>query len=318
MLWTDVAAPPEKPAPAPTDRVRPANRRRRRSRARTSRAQWRAGYLLTAPAVLAITIFFFVPMLYSLYWSLTDYNGITAPKWVGTHNYTDVLSDPLFRKAWRNTAVYAVITMSVGPALGLASALLLNQKIKARGLFRAAYFLPVTTSLVVVATIWKLLLNDQGLLNRLLALVGITGHDWLSDPSTSLLSVSAASIWQGFGFETVVFLAALQTVSRDLYDAARVDGAGARRLFWHVTLPAIRPTLIFVYIVGLIGAFQAFDQMYVMTNGGPIESTSTVVYYLVDRFRALDLGHASAAAYLLVLVLGGVAALLLRLGRDTR
>jgi multiple sugar transport system permease protein len=205
--------------------------------------------------------------------------------------------------------------MTVGPALGLASALLLDGRLRARGLYRAAYFVPVTVSLVVVATIWKLLLNDQGAVNRALSWFGFAGHDWLADPSTSLLAVSAASIWQGFGFETVVFLAALQLIPRDLYEAAHVDGASALRTFWHVTLPGLRPTLLFVYIVGLIGAFQAFDQMYVMTQGGPISSTTTVVYYLVERFRALDLGHASAAAYLLVVVLGAASAGLLRLGR---
>ncbi len=276
-----------------------------------------AGYLLVAPALLATGAFFLIPMVLSLVWSFTKYNGIAPPTWVGLSNYTDLLSDPAFRHASANTATYAVITMTVGPALGLGSALLLNNQIKGRAFFRAVYFLPVTTSLVVVATIWKMLLNDEGLLNRLLAVFGLPGHDWLSDPSTSLLSVSAASVWQGFGFETVVFLAALQLVPRELHEAASVDGAGAIRRFWHITLPALRPTFVFVYVVGIIGAFQVFDQVFVMTQGGPISSTTTVVYYLVLRFRALDLGHASATAYLLVVVLASASAAQLRLGRRT-
>ncbi len=130
-----------------------------------------------------------------------------------------------------------------------------------------------------------------------------------------MLSVSVASIWQGFGFETVVFLAALQTVPRETLEAAAVDGAGAWQRFWHVIVPALRPTIVFVSVVGVIGAFQAFDQVFVMTQGGPLGSTTTVVYYLVSRFRALDLGHASAAAYLLVLFLAAVSAFQLRLGK---
>jgi multiple sugar transport system permease protein len=287
----------------------------RRPSSRRGRSERVAGYLLVAPALLATGVFFLVPMALSFVWSFTKYNGLTAPQWVGTANYTDLLTDPAFRKACANTATYAAITMTIGPMLGLGSALLLNNKIKGRAFFRAVYFLPVTTSLVVVATIWKMLLNDQGLLNRVLSVFSLPTHDWLSDPSTSLLSVSVASIWQGFGFETVVFLAALQLVPRELHEAASVDGAGTVRRFWHITLPALRPTLVFVYVVGVIGAFQVFDQVFVMTQGGPISSTSTVVYYLVLQFRALDLGHASAVAYILVLVLALASAAQLRLGR---
>ena len=261
------------------------------------------GYLLILPVLVCTTVFFFGPMAYSFFWSFTTYNGLTEPQWVGLQNYVDLLHDPLFRHACQNTAIFAVVTMTIGPALGLGSALLLDRKIRARGFFRAIYFVPVTTSLVVVATIWKMLMNDQGLFNHLLSLVGIPGHDWLADPTTALFAVCAASIWQGFGFETVIFLAALQTVPRELLEAAQVDGAGPLRRFWHVTLPALRPTLLFVSVVGVIGAFQVFDQVFVMTQGGPIESTTTVVYYLVNQFRALDLGHASAAAYFLVVVL---------------
>jgi len=212
--------------------------------------------------------------------------------------------------------VFALVTMSIGPALGLGSALLLNRPLRGRALFRGAYFVPVTTSLIVVATIWKMLLNDQGLVNQILSVFSIPGHDWLTDPSTALFAVCAASIWQGFGFETVIFLAALQTVPRDLLEAAEVDGAGVLRRFWHISLPALRPTILFVSVVGVIGAFQVFDQVFVMTQGGPLESTTTVVYYLVNRFRALDLGHASATAYLLVVVLAIASAAQMRLGRS--
>jgi ABC-type sugar transport system permease subunit len=273
------------------------------------------GYALVAPAMLLTTVFFFVPMVLSLYWSFNHYNGLQPPQWVGTANYTDLARDPSFRHAVENTVVFTVVTMLIGPALGLGSALLLNRNIPIRGFFRSVFFLPVTLSLVVVGTLWKTVLAENGLFNHGLALLGISGRAWLEDPSTALAAVSLASIWQGFGFETVIFLAALQTISQDLYEAARMDGAGRWQSFLAVTLPSLRPTLFFVYVVGVIGAFQAFDQMYVMTSGGPLESTTTIVFYLVQRFQAFDLGHASATAYLLVVVLAVVSAVQLRLSK---
>jgi ABC-type sugar transport system permease subunit len=275
----------------------------------------RVAYPLVAPAMALTTLFFFVPMALSLYWSFTQYNGLLPPQWVGTGNYADLAGDASFRQAVQNTVVFTVVTMTIGPALGLGSALLLNRRIRGRSFFRSVFFLPVTLSLVVVGSMWKIVLAQDGLLNQGLRLVGIHGQAWLEDPSTSLAAVSLASIWQGFGFETVIFLAALQTISQDLYEAARMDGARPVQSFRAVTLPSLRPTILFVYVVGVIGAFQAFDQMYVMTHGGPLESTTTVVFYLVERFQAFDLGHASAAAYFLVVVLAVASAVQLRLGR---
>ncbi len=180
--------------------------------------------------------------------------------------------------------------MTIGPALGLCAALLLNEHIHGRAFFRVAIFLPVTTSLVVVATVWKMLLNDQGIVNAALSFFGLNGHAWLADPSTALYAVILVSVWQGLGFEAVVFLAALQSIPHELYDAARVDGADAWRRFRHVTLPGLRPTLLFVFVIGIIGSFQVFDQVFVMTQGGPVDSTETIVYYLINRFQALELG----------------------------
>jgi ABC-type sugar transport system permease subunit len=265
--------------------------------------------------MLLTALFFFVPMVLSLIWSFSHYNGLQPPQWVGAGNYSDLAGDPAFHQAVKNSIVFTVVTMTIGPALGLGSALLLNRRIRARSFFRSIFFLPVTLSLVVVGTLWKIVLSDGGLMNHALSLVGISGRAWLDDPSTSLAAVSLASIWQGFGFETVIFLAALQTISQDLYEAARMDGAGPVQSFRAVTLPSLRPTILFVYVVGIIGALQAFDQMFVMTRGGPLESTTTVVFYLVQRFQAFDLGHASAAAYLLVVVLTIVSAAQLRLSR---
>ncbi|MFC4048702.1 carbohydrate ABC transporter permease [Actinomadura syzygii] len=275
-----------------------------------------AGYGLVAPAVLAAVAFLYIPMAVSAYWSFTDYNGVDAPQWTGLANYSDLAGSDRFHQAFTNTVVFTVVGMSVGPALGLVTALALNQKIRMVGFFRSVYFLPVTTSLVVTGTVWKMLLNENGVLNSALGLFGLPGHAWLADPGTSLLSVTAASVWQGFGFETVVFLAALQSIPKELYDAANVDGAGFWPRFRHVTLPGLRPSIVFVFVFGLIGSFQAFDQMFVMTRGGPVGSTTTLVYYLVERFQELDLGAASAVAYVLFVILAALSYAQLRASRE--
>jgi ABC-type sugar transport system permease subunit len=259
--------------------------------------------VLVAPAVLASLIFLYIPIVFSGYWSFTQYNGLIAPKWVGLANYATLLHDPAFRQSLLNTVIFVLIGMGIGPVLGLLSALLLNRTVRFRGFFRAAYFLPVMTSLVVVATIWKYLLNQEGLINVIFHFFSIPTTNWLENTTTALPAVTVTSIWQGFGFETVVFLAALQAIPSDYYDAAKVDGANAWHELRYVTLPGLRPTIMFVYIIGIIGSFQVFDQIYVMTLGGPLNSTRTIVFDLVARFDSLDLGQASAVAYVLLVIL---------------
>jgi ABC-type sugar transport system permease subunit len=199
--------------------------------------------------------------------------------------------------------------------LGLLSALLLNLPIRGRVWFRNAFFLPVLMPLVVMGTIWKLLLADAGLVNQALGVLGLN-HQWLADPNTALFAIIIASVWQGFGFETVVFLSALQSIPHELYEAAECDGANAWHRFWAVTLPALRPTVLFVFVVGIIGAFQTYDQIYVMTQGGPINSSQTIVFLLVERFHELKLGPASAIAYVLVVILAILSAIQMRLGKE--
>jgi ABC-type sugar transport system permease subunit len=242
-------------------------------------------------------------MIFSGFWSFTKYSGLGQAKWVGLDNYVDLFTDEDFRKALFNTFLFVLLGMGIGPVLGFLSALLLNQAIRFRGFFRAAYFVPVMTSLVVVATIWKVLLNDQGVINQIFSFFSLPTRSWLNGTSTALPAVVVTSIWQGFGFETVVFLAALQSIPRDLYDAAKVDGASYWQRVLHVTLPGLRPTILFVYIIGIIGSFQVFDQIFVMTAGGPINSTRTLVFDLYTRFHQLELGRASAVAYVLLVIL---------------
>ena len=275
-------------------------------------------YVLVAPAILASLVFLYIPMIFSGYWSFTKYNGLAPAEWVGLANYTELFRDPEFIKALWNTVLFVLFGMGIGPLLGLFTALLLNQKVRFRAFFRTAYFLPVMTSLVVVATIWKILLNEHGIINQILGVFGVPALGWLGSTTAALPAVAVTSIWQGFGFETVVFLAALQAIPRDYYDAAKVDGATYRQQLRHVTLPGLRPTIMFVYMIGIIGSFQVFDQIFVMTNGGPINSTRTIVFDLYDRFYSLQLGEASAVAYVLLVILATLSFIQIRLFEGTR
>ena len=261
-------------------------------------------YAFIAIPVISMVLFIFIPMVMSFYWSLCDFSGIQAPKFIGLDNYVKLFTaDKIFIQAMKNTLLFVVLSMFIGPTLGLLTALMLNQKVKFQSLFRTAYFLPVMTSMVVVSTIWRMLYNQNGIFNSVLSNIGLSPVNWLSDPNMALISVVIASIWQGFGFETVIFLAALQSIPKELYEAADIDGANSINKFFSVTLPSLRSVITFVYIYGLIGAFQTFDQMYVMTKGGPIYRTTTLVLYLFDKFQDLRLGYASAIAYVLFFIL---------------
>ena len=274
-------------------------------------------YLFIAVPMISFVVFVFIPMLVSFWWSLNDYSGLQPPIFVGLANYIDLFTrDKYFLQSLRNTTIFVLLGMGIGPTLGLLTALLLNQKVRFQSLFRTAYYLPVMTSLVVVSTIWVMLYNQNGLFNSVLAAFGSKPIGWLSDPNVALLSVAVASIWQGFGFETVIFLAALQSIPRELYEAAMMDGANAFQKFRYITLPSLRYVIAFIYIYGIIGSYQVFDQVFVMTSGGPVHSTSTVVYYLFGRFQDLRLGQASAIAYILFAILMIFSYIELRMSRE--
>src|SRR4030042_4788849 len=185
-------------------------------------------YMFIIVPMISMIVFLLIPMVVFLWWSLNDYTGLTAAKFVGLNNYIKLITDDkIFIRGLLNTTVFVLMGMSIGPTLGLLTALMLNQNVRFRSLFRTAYYLPVMTSLVVVATIWVMLYNRNGLFNTILQEIGFSKIGWLSDPHFSLISIVIASRWQGFGFETVVYLAALQSIPRALYEAAMMDGAGA-------------------------------------------------------------------------------------------
>lgn len=261
------------------------------------------GYLFIAVPVVGMLVFTVIPMFISLAWSFTDYNGIQAPHFIGLDNYVKLFNDAVFQAALRNTTLFVLLGMSLGPTLGLLTAILLNQNVKLKSIFRTAYFMPVMTSLVVVSTVWMMLYNQSGIINSLLQYFEIKPIAWLSDPHWALFSLVIASVWQGFGFETVIFSAALQGIPKELYDAAYVDGANHVQTFWYITLPSLRPVILFVYIIGIIGSYQIYDMVYVMTQGGPVYSTTSLVYYLVGKFQNLELGTASAVGYTLFVIL---------------
>jgi ABC-type sugar transport system permease subunit len=278
-------------------------------------------YMFIAVPIISLVIFLFIPMVVSLWWSLNDYTGLTAPTFTGLSNYIKLITDDkIFMRGLVNTTLFVLMGMSIGPTLGLLTALMLNQNVRFRSFFRTAYYLPVMTSLVVVSTIWVMLYNQNGLFNTILINLGLDKVGWLSNPHVALISVAIASIWQGFGFETVVFLAALQSISRELYEAAMMDGAGSWAQFRYITLPSLKPVIIFVYIIGIIGSYQVFDQIFVMTGGmnggGPIYSTTTIVYYLFTRFMNHKLGYASAIAYILFAILVVFSYLQMRFTRE--
>jgi ABC-type sugar transport system permease subunit len=287
------------------------------SRIRLFFRRYGVAYLFIAVPIISLVIFLLIPMVTSLWWSLNDYTGLTAPKFVGLDNYIKLITnDKIFTRGLINTTLFVLMGMGIGPTLGLLTALMLNQNVRFRSLFRTAYYLPVMTSLVVVSTIWVMLYNQNGLFNTILVNLGLQKVGWLSNPHIALISVAIASIWQGFGFETVVFLAALQSIPRELYEAAMIDGAGGWAQFRHITLPSLKPVIIFVYIIGIIGSYQVFDQIYVMSSGGPVYSTTSIVYYLFTRFMNHKLGYASAIAYILFAILVVFSYLQMRLSRE--
>lgn len=243
-------------------------------------------------------------MLSALRLSFTDASGFGDPEFVGLENYARILSDPDIRDAVANTVLYAVLFTPTAVLLALALALLVNDpRLPFRGLFRTALFLPFVVSLAVAALAWSYLIDPQvGLLHYWLGQIGIPLGNVLEDPTLAMPAVAMVAVWKNFGFYMVIFLAGLQDIPTSLFEAAKMDGAGPLTRFRHITVPMLSNTTAFVLIFALIAALQAFDQIYVMTGGGPFGSTQTIVMEIYESgFRDLDLGFASALSYVLLL-----------------
>jgi len=249
-----------------------------------------------------LVAFVFWPLLRALYLSLTRWSMIgPPPRFVGASNYLRLLDDPQFAIAVGNTLYYTAGSVPTGIALGLALALLMNQPLPARGLLRSAYFFPTVTSTVAVSLVWLYMFDVHlGVVNYLLGLIGLPPQRWLHDPITAMPAVILYGLWHGVGYTMMIFLAGLQAIPADLYEAAMVDGADRAASFRHITLPLLRPVTLFVLITSVIGSFKVFDAVYVMTRGGPGYATMPMVQYVyMTAFEAFEMGYASAMAIVL-------------------
>jgi multiple sugar transport system permease protein len=250
-------------------------------------------------------VFTLVPVVSSLYLSFTKYDGILAPKFVGADNYVSLFHDQDFLSSLVHTVYYTLGTVPIGTFLSLLIAIVLNAKIRFKNIYRAAFFIPVVTSMVAVSQVWKWLYNsDYGLINGILAGLGLYQPQWLASAEWAMPSIIIMSIWKGLGFNMVIYLAGLQGISPSLYEAAKIDGANAWQRFMFISVPLLRHTTLFVVVMSLIGSFQVFDQVYIMTGGGPANATTVVVYWIYENaFQFFKQGYASAMAYVLFAII---------------
>lgn len=286
----------------------------------STRRRARAGRVFVAPNLVALTVFMLFPLGFSLYMSFQKWDLFTAARFVGLANFRTLFTaDPLFLIALRNTVVFAVGTIVPTMLISLALAALLNRKFKGVSLFRTIIFVPLAVSSVVMAVVWQFVFNvNDGLLNTMLGWIGIGPIPWLIEPHWAMVSLCIVSVWRSVPFATVVLLAAMQGVPETLYEAAKVDGAGEIRRFCYITVPLIRGALSFVVVISIIGAFQAFDLVYVLTGGGGGPETGTYVLGIMvfqNAFAFLDFGYASALAWVMFAILLTLTVLQLRLAR---
>jgi len=287
-------------------------------------ARPRAAWSFVSPALVAVLVLFVVPVLAALALSFTDFDlyGVADRhhvRFIGLDNYRRLLVTPLFWSALGNTAFFVVVGAPLSIAVSLGAAVLLNARVvRARGLFRTALFAPVVTTVVAVAVIWRYIFHARyGFLNYALGWVGIDAIDWLGDPHWSMPAMIVFAVWKNFGYNMIIFVAGLHSIPGDLYDAARIDGANRRQQFRYVTLPALAPTTLLITILTMVGYFQLFAEPYVMTRGGPAQSTTSVLYFMFEEgFKWWNLGYASAVAFVLFAIM--VAGTLLQLALARR
>ncbi|MGH2532652.1 MAG: carbohydrate ABC transporter permease [Thermomicrobiales bacterium] len=272
-----------------------------------SRSNERIGYLFILPSFIHLVVFLVIPIGFSLYLSFHDWNGPNfqdAP-FIGLDHYRFLRGDTRFWNAMENTAYYTLLSVPLGMAISLLVAVVMNQKLRAVNLFRTLFFMPVISSWVAVSIIWITLLDPtSGIVNYVLGQVGIPGVQWLNDPRWAMPALVLIAIWKSLGFSMVIWLAGLQAIPAELQEAAALDGAGRWSSFWNITLPLLAPTTFFLAITGVIGSFQVFAPMYVITKGGPLDSTNVVVFEIYRRaFTEFKMGYASAQSWVLFAVI---------------
>ena len=274
--------------------ARDANRRIRRSGNI-------AGWAFAGPSVVIVLGLSFIPMIWAAYLSLTDSNLVSPGHFIGFANYAALAKDPLLRQAFTNTFLLAVMYLPIGLAAGLAVAILLNRKIKLIGFYRTCFLVPFVASTAAEGILFGFIFDPNfGIVNAGLQAVGLPRQGFLQDPSQALAVLAIVYFWTQFGFNIVIYLAALQDIPQEVLEAASIDGAGRWARFWHVTLPTVRPVTIFLLVWGLIDVFQFFDLVYTTTRGGPLNSTLTLVYYIWElAFNFFTAGYGAAVAYVL-------------------
>jgi multiple sugar transport system permease protein len=279
---------------------------RRLSKARQREELW--AYLFLLPQYLGLICFVLGPVLVTLFLSFSEWNLVAPPQWIGLENYRVSLQTDVFWQTWRNTIYYVVASVAGSMVLSLILALALNEKLRGVTFYRGIYFLPVVTSAVAVSIVWRWLYNpDFGLLNVLLTAVGLPPLPWLNSLTWSMPSVIIMSVWHTVGYNMVIFLAGLQGIGDHFYEAAEIDGANALQRFRYITLPLLSPTTFFILVTATIGAFQAFNQIYIMTNGGPANTTRVILLHIyILAFRLFKIGEASAVSWALFLILFGL------------
>lgn len=264
-----------------------------------------AAYVFILPGLLPMVVFSLFPIAAGLAVSLLNWNLVQPWTFVGLANYGSLLHNGEFWNAMQVSVTYMVGVVPAGAVIALALALGLNGERRGVVIYRTIYFLPVVTSTVAVALLWRwLYVPGLGIIDGLLQMIGVQGPDWLGDVHWALPAVMIMSVWQGLGYTMVLYLAGLQGIPEHLYDAAKVDGAGAWQRFLHVTLPLLSPTTFFILVIGVIGGLQVFDQIFVMTSGGPMQSTDTATFFVYQNgFQFLKMGLASAAAWIMFVVI---------------
>ena len=280
----------------------------------------RWAWFMLAPNVIGFFMFMLFPIVFTFGISFTDFDMLRPARFVGFDNYVRLAQDPIIRQVTWNTIKYTLITVPVGMVLSLFLAILLDQKLALRRFYRAAFFLPTITSMVVVSIVWQWMYNPEfGILNYLLSLLGIPPQTWLLSSSTALVSLAIVGIWRGLGYNMLIFLAGLQGISNSYYEASELDGANKWQQFRYITFPMLAPTTFFIFVMSIIGSFQVFDQVMLMTGGGPGRSSSVLVHYLYQNaFLYFRLGYAAAIAYLLFFIIMIVTALNMRMEKRIR
>lgn len=305
---------------APSSAPQSATRRTVTARGPGKReARW--GMALAAPAFLHSIVWIGIPVIVAIGLSFTSYDMVTEPVAVGFDNYANIFRDSLFWLALRNNLILAVVGIPISMLIALVIAVLLNRGVRGQTVFRTLIFLPHVTATVAVALIWLWIFSatDNGLANVVLSFFGLEAVPWLNNPATALPAVLLVTIWQGIGLKMLIYLAALQGLSPELYEAADIDGAGPVRKFVSITVPMLRPATFFVLVTSIVANFQTFDLIYVLTLGGPANSTTVITYQIYQTaFQQLRMGLATAQSVILLLILVGLTILSRRLVGGTR